>query len=208
MLQAVQAADALAVDPAAVEMKDLGGAARARHDRADRLERGDRAAGLLERLAAHHLFRSLARLDDAGHCLDHPGSEPGGVGADAELLDQHHPIARRVVGQDHGGVAALEQLARHDLGPAAAEAPVAQAVGLDAEVTVVGDGPFEDLDVICAPGGIEHGLRSPEIPVAQTSPKPRCAPSTGKTLSESALEPAGAVHALRTSEIGPPQRAG
>ena len=57
--------------------------------------------------------------------LDQPGCEPGGVGADAELLDQHHGVARRVVGQYCRRFAAIDQLPGHDLGPATFEALVA-----------------------------------------------------------------------------------
>ena len=70
VIEPMDAADTLAVDPAAIEVEHLGADAWARQHGPDRLELGDLAAGLFDRLAAGHLLGSLARLHDARDRLD------------------------------------------------------------------------------------------------------------------------------------------
>ena len=53
----------------------------------------------------------------------------GGVGARAELADQHDLVAARIVGQDGGGMAAFEGLALEHGGLAALVQAVAEGSG-------------------------------------------------------------------------------
>ena len=71
----MDAADARAVDPATIEVEHLGADAWARQNGPDRLELGNLAAGLLDRLTASHLLGGLASLHDAGDRLVQPGRE-------------------------------------------------------------------------------------------------------------------------------------
>src|SRR3546814_11158126 len=95
---------------------------------------GHAAAGFLHGLPLHDVGRRLARLDDPGDHLDEPGIDTGRVGAGAELLDEHHRIARGIVKQHGGRVATLEDLAGHLVGPAAVELAMAQAVAIELEI--------------------------------------------------------------------------
>ena len=73
---------------------------------------------------------------DAGNDFQLPRRATVSVGPDAELLDQQHAVALRVVGQHGGGVAALEQLALERPAPAAAEQAVAQPITVDPKITL------------------------------------------------------------------------
>jgi len=48
--------------------------------------------GLLDGLAARHLLGLFVRIDQPGDQLDQPGIARLAQRADAELLDQHHPV--------------------------------------------------------------------------------------------------------------------
>ncbi len=124
---------------------------------AERLQPADPYAGFLQRLAAGDGLDRLAFVDDAGHGLDQPRFRiAGGVGAGPELLDQHHLIARRIVGQDADGMAALEDLAR-DLGAhAAGMALVPQPVAVDREISLEDTARLHDLDAAGRVGWLCH----------------------------------------------------
>src|SRR5690606_30298202 len=126
VVQPMNPAGAAAVDPAAENRHGLGAGAGAGDEAADGVEGGDGAAGLLEGLAPGHILGDLALLDDPGDHLDEPGLQPGGIGARPELLNEDHRVALGIVEQYSRGMAALEDLSGHLLGPAAVELAVPQ----------------------------------------------------------------------------------
>src|SRR3546814_4691279 len=56
-------------------------------------------AGLLARLAERDRGQLFAGLDEAGDRLQQPGRLAIHIGADAELLDQHHAVAGNAIGE-------------------------------------------------------------------------------------------------------------
>ena len=110
----------------------------------NRLELGEAAAGLLVRLAANHLRVALALLNDAGDQFQHPGARGIAQGAGAKLFDQHQRVGYGFVGQDADGVTALEDLAGHGRGPAAAERAMLDGHAIDGKVAI--EDALRDLD--------------------------------------------------------------
>ncbi len=107
----------------------------------------DLDAGFLDSLTPDHLLGRLAALDPSGHDFPGPGMASGGIGAGAELPDQQHLVAHRVVGQDARRHAGLEDLPADHLALAALEQRVPEEIGADAEVTLEGHGALDQLDL-------------------------------------------------------------
>ena len=156
LAQAVDAAAFRCADPSAVDEYRFRRGAGADQIVADGDNVADLAVGLLDGLAARHIFRFLARLDDAGDAFDEPRRgrvvEPRrgqrGIGAGPELLNKHQHVAVGIEEQDGDRVAALEDFAFHLAAPAAVEELVPQAIAVDPEIALEGGGFFDDLDVV------------------------------------------------------------
>ena len=157
VLQAEDAARTRGLGLADEDVHDLGRAARAHEAGAAFGEVQDFQAGLLERLAARHLVRALAVLDDTGDRLEQPGIAIRLERAGAELLDQHDLVAHRVVGQHGGGMAAREHLAHQLRTEAAREPPVPQPVAHHPKIAVEHHRTIEDLDPWIRHGGPRSG---------------------------------------------------
>src|SRR5262249_22341581 len=135
--QPVNAAETAAVDAATKQAHCLAATARARQIAVHRHHVEDLTARFLLRLAARHCLRRLAPVDNAGHELQLPQGHVGCRGANAELLDHHHGIPLRIIGQYGYGMPALEHLAPDLAAPAAGKQAVTKATDIDAEVSLV-----------------------------------------------------------------------
>ena len=142
---------------------------------------------LFHGLAAHDGFRRLAGVDHAGHDLDEPGMASGDERAGAELLDQHQAVEHGVVGQDGGGVAALEDFAQEGLAPAAVVLLVPQAVAVDLEAALVDGGLLDHLDVVARKRGIARVLRRRGHDFNAPVMNKRARPSTKRAISSGTL---------------------
>ena len=101
-----------------IDLNTLGTAARAHQITDGMLAATDLNPRLFHRFPAHHHLGSLPFIYDAGHQLQQPGGGTGLDGADAKLFHQHYLVAHRIIGQQRGRMAALEQLAHYGLIPA------------------------------------------------------------------------------------------
>ena len=137
---------------------DFRGAAGADDHVVDGDGLADHEVGFLDRLAADQRFGGFFGLEDAGHDLPGPRMAAGGVGAGAELADQHDLVAPRVVGQHGGRWAALEYFTLQDAALAALVEAVAEAVAADAEKTLEGDDMVDQLDGFIGQGTRRHGV--------------------------------------------------
>ncbi|MOA06292.1 hypothetical protein D3C78_1259230 [compost metagenome] len=146
----MDAAGITAVAAANEQMDPLVAAARRRQVVADRPQRAEGHPGLLDGLAAGDLFRLLVLVDQAGDQLQQPGIHPGLQRADTELLDQHHLVALRVVGQDANRIVAHEQLTTDHRPHAAGELPVPQVQAIDPIETTEAMLALGDFDIIRA----------------------------------------------------------
>ncbi|MNC49636.1 hypothetical protein D3C75_988270 [compost metagenome] len=122
----MDAAGTATVAAADVQVHALVAAARRRVVGGHRPQLAKGQTGFLHGLATGHLLRHLVLVDQPGHQLQQPGVRALVQRADAELLDQHHRIAQRIVGQHADRIVADEQLAADHRSHAASEQLVAQ----------------------------------------------------------------------------------
>ncbi|MCY1178139.1 hypothetical protein D9M73_184780 [compost metagenome] len=139
-----------AVAAANEQMDPLVAAARRRQVVADRPQRAQRHAGLLDGLAAGDVFRLLVLVDQAGDQFQQPGIHPRLQRADTELFDQHHFVALRVIGQDANRIVAHEQLTTDHRPHAAGELAVPQVQAIDPVETTEAMLAQGDFDIIRA----------------------------------------------------------
>lgn len=77
-----------------------------------RLAAPDHHAGLFLRFAAAHVFDAFAGFDHTRHHFQQPWRITGIDRGDAQLFNQYHFVAHRIVGQQHRRMAALENFTR------------------------------------------------------------------------------------------------
>src|SRR5438128_570213 len=82
-------------------------------------------------LVADHGLGGLVLFDHPGHRFPGPGVAARGVGAGAELADQHDLVALRIVEQNGARLAALEHLAADDAAHAAVVQRVTEEIAED-----------------------------------------------------------------------------
>ncbi len=107
--QAMQPARPRAVATPQVQMDEFIAAARGWKILGHRPKRSEGKPSFLLRFTMSNFFRLFVLVDQAGHQFHQPRVGDLVHGADAKLLDQHHFIALRVVGQHAHRVMAHEQ---------------------------------------------------------------------------------------------------
>ena len=112
LFQSMDATGPGAFATAQEQVDKFGAATRRRKVLRDRPECGECKASFLFGFAVCNLLRLLILVDQAGNHFDQPRVVGTAHGAYAKLLDQHHFIALRVVGQHTHGVTpvSLEEL--------------------------------------------------------------------------------------------------
>lgn len=142
----MQATGTLAAATPEKQMNKLVTATRRREVTGHRPQRAEAQACLFFGFAVGDFLRLLILVDQPGDQFDQPGIVGLVQRTDAELLDQHHFVTQRIVGQHADGVVAHEQLAA-DLAPhATGEQFMAQAHLVELVEALEAIGPFDDLD--------------------------------------------------------------
>src|SRR5690606_7252748 len=158
--QAVYAADALAVTATDEEVHTLVRTAGGGVVLGDRPQRGELQAGLFLGFAAGHLLGLLVLVDQPSDQFQQPGVGAFLHGADAELFDQHHGVALRVVGQHADRIVAHEQLAAQARAHAAVELTVTQVQTVEAIEAAKAGLTLDDLDIRLAEAVAHAGFLS------------------------------------------------
>ncbi len=114
----------------------LVAAAGGEQEVADRPQAAGALAHLFLRLAQNGGFRPLVAVAEPGGQFHEHRIDAGGEGGEAELLDQHHRVGARVVGQERRRPAAAPQLPPPRTRHRAVEAALAEAHHLQREAAL------------------------------------------------------------------------
>jgi len=125
---------------------EFGTAAGRREILGDRPQCGECQSSFLLGFAVCNLLRLFVLVDQAGDHFHQPRVGGAAHGAYAKLLDQHHFIALRVVGQHAHGVMPHEDLAVDHPAHAAVEFFVAQLHAIELVETLIGIVALNNLD--------------------------------------------------------------
>ena len=137
------------------------------------LKRGQLQSRLLARLTTGGVARVLARIHPPCNGLQHPGARIAPpIGAHAELLDQQHPVAHRIIGQDQRGIGGHKDLALHDRAETAVKSRMTQrhAAGQEKPLMAVLRG--DQLDLIGPPVAADLGRNAPGGSQPRLGPRP------------------------------------
>src|SRR6185312_1210241 len=108
----------------------------------------DLNACFLDGFAPRDGFFALAgAVEQTGHRLDLPAPAAAEHSRQAELFDQHHGVAIRVVEGEGDRRTAVDHLALDDFAPPAPEQAMPEAIDIDMKMAVISLCFFDDFDV-------------------------------------------------------------
>ena len=144
--KAVAAFPVFRVDDAAIQGAGFVERAGACHERVQRDQFLNLAAAFFPCLTSRDVGVRLPRFDDSGHALDQPGVAAGGVGARAELFDQHRFMLPRVERQNRNHLPPGHHFAADRSAHAAPEQGMTQCELIDLDVAIVAAGGRQNFD--------------------------------------------------------------